>query len=665
MPGHVRAADLRRNEVSEVRRGRVRCDADLPRWWNGIDERVRAAARLPVQATHGAALLSSAVAGGPEPARDRDAEWKEKRAAEARALDDADADAANDDAIARSDLSCRNLGTRRTPAAKAVELLAELELERQSAVIARKLAAGGYDASRQDGVVLIGALSGAILSEPRYRNCNIIPVIARRKRADLLSQVEFWSRRKRERCAPGLRYLVVTSGATVPLEGGEAEKRLRTFSGRLGKFAEWAKASFEVDLHLAAVEAPARRGEDGVERVHFHANVVYSVPYVLCERPSKDPERYPGTEWDRWLGTVRERFGTEQVLEGGEVRDVAQVVRYVTKPADILALSDTGTAALAHVLHRQKLVRTYGELREWTSDLKEAGKTVRRDDETGRLVLVKRRTKQEEQDAERAAIHEQAARAAKPCRTREEGKAGKPARTPENAIMFVASPQARRCLIKEPLVGVRGYTPNPVTPEGEFGLARLQDIRDEAVNRLRAKGVRDDAMEWACASMLDSRTFTPLAHVSLPDLSPEQAYRLCDRLGLINAGFTVEAIVQTSAGRMAFCAALERRLGGMLDGPRHPFPPVSATLRDDAEPEPARTRCGRMRLGFDALDRLAERALTISRVGDACMGERHGGGHPGISIVAEAVPPSSLGDAPGRSLDDLFAGYDEAPEDSW
>lgn len=647
--------------AAEARRGRARGDADLPRWWKGVDERVPPATRLPMQAVHGEVRGSPVTVGGPSLAKNQDEGRKSKGAAEARIL--AAADATNDDAIARSDLSCRNLGTRRSPAEKAIELLSELELERQSAVIARKLAAGGYDASRPDGVVLIGALSGAILSEPRYRNCNIIPTIARRKRTELLSQVGFWSTRQSGPHAPRLRYLVVTSGATVPLEGDEAGKRLKAFSARLGKFVGWAKESFKVDVHLAAVEVPASRGADGIVRVHFHANLVYSAAYVMNAAPSSlfgppAPGERERTRWDDWLDGIRQRFATQQVDEGGAIVNLAEVIRYVTKPADLLALTDNETAALAHVLHRHKLVRAYGELREWLSGLRKAKSTVRRDDESGRLVLVKRRTRQEEQDAERTAIHKRDARAAKPCRTREEGKAGKHARTPENAIVFVTLPQARRCLLKEPLVGVQSYTLNPVTPEGEFGLARLQDIRNEAVSRLRAKGVSDEAVEEACASMLDTRTFTLLSHSSARDLSPGQAYRLCDRLGLIDAGFTVEAATGTTAGRDAFCAALDRRLGGVLDGPRHPFPPVSATPCHDAdtEPEPARTRCGRFRLGFDHVDRLAERALAVSRTGEARMGGGCGGRHRDRPSVAEVMPLSAL------VMDGPHAGYRHAPE---
>ena len=486
--------------------------------------------------------------------------------------------AANDDTILHGDLAKRNLGTRINAAALVGRILGEQEIERQTNVIANKLKVAGVDTERSDDVTIIGALSGVIFNEARYRNINILPAVAKRKRAKLLTEFSYWS--QTYTYGKFLRYLVITSGRTVPLD--ELPERFESFSRKIGDFVEGARIGFDCHVHLAAIETTFDRHDDGQVYVNLHVNLAYDPRTVLKRQPwigSDGKQKIDAadgtklTKWDDWLDYGRRFFETEQTRDAGLIEDAAELIKYVAKPADMLTLNAEETAALARLLHRRQLIRTYGDLGEWLRDLKDRRLKIARDDDTGHLVMVRMKTREQEQadEAMADAKREQDAKKAK-----NDG----PPRKAENEIVFVTLPQARRSLIKEPMIGVRGYVAEPTTASGHKGLLNMADVRATAVNRLRTR-LRDEypemPEEWSpdevirSASMLDTSTLIPLALSDLEGLGPRRAQGLIAKVGLKNV--TVEAVLD-DPGR--FTGLLRAKLKPTVDdAPRHAFLPLA------------------------------------------------------------------------------------------
>lgn len=429
---------------------------------------------------------------------------------------------ANDDIKTHEHLLSGNAGFVTSPIAFVDSLLAEGEINQQSRIIAHKLKSAGWNPYQkgENNVVLIGTVTGAVReAESKWRNCNIIPSVAKRNRAELLSEFRLFLSENRN-ARRYSRYLVVSSGPRFPLY--ELPKKYKAFSAKIGRFLEKAKdaGTFPVDIHLVTIEMTFDK--DGT--VNLHANVVY------------EPKKAFGAEkWREFLAFGRARFRTSFFHDSGRVKEPAEIIKYVCKPGDILSLTSDQTSFLATTLHNKQLVRPVGRFAAWRKALHESGHKVRYDREARKIVRIRRASREQQirEDIEATNRAAERAEARRDGRIREE--ADRVSDPVENQILCTTLPQARSNVLAETYVVVRNYTPEPITESGRRGLEVLDRRRLHYVNLLAQKGVSRDVVERAGsrASIFNTLTIIPtLTFCDIPRLSEKSKKRLFGRLYL-------------------------------------------------------------------------------------------------------------------------------------
>lgn len=395
-------------------------------------------------------------------------------------------------------------------------LLADEEIEQQSRIIARKLKEAGWNPylKSESQVVLIGTVTGAVREAgSNFRNCNILPAVARRNRAEKLSEFRLFLQENKA-AREYSRYAVMSSGARFRLE--ELPERYSEFNARIGRFLEVAPKNFPVDIHLVTIEMTF----DAEATVNLHANLVYQ------------PKAAFGTErWNGWLEFGRAQLKTSFFHDEGRLEEPAELIKYVCKPGEILSLTSEQTAFLAVTLHKKQLVRPVGPFAVWRKAFRESGHKARYDRQARSIVRVQRATREEKIKAEIEKQERDEARAA--CNAEDDEKR-KPEAV-ENQILCTTLPQARSSLLAETYVVVRNYTPEPTTDNGIRGLEALERRRVQYLTMLAAKGVSRDVVERASnpASIFNTLTMIPSTLFrELPKLTENRRKRLFERLRL-------------------------------------------------------------------------------------------------------------------------------------
>lgn len=438
------------------------------------------------------------------------------------------APAANDDIKTHDALLSGNAGFVTLPVAFVDSLLTEGEINQQSRIIAQKLESAGWNPYQkgENNVVLIGTVTGAIRdAESKWRNCNIIPSVAKRNRAELLSEFRLFLSENRN-ARRYSRYLVVSSGARFPLD--ELPEKYKAFSDKISRFLEKAKDAdkFPVDIHLVTIEMTF----DKEGTVNLHANVVYE--------PKK---AFGAKKWREFLAFGRKRFDTSFFHDAGRVNEPAEIIKYVCKPGEILSLTSDQTSFLATALHNKQLVRPVGGFAAWRKALREDGQKVRYDREVRKIVRVRRFTREQEirNDIEDTNRDDERAQARREGRIRNDEPAGtdgdRESDPVENQILCTTLPQARSSVLAETYVVVRNYTPQPMTENGRRGLEALDSRRVHYVNLLARNAVPRDVVERAGAPRSIFNTFTiipPLTFCAIPRLPEKSKKRLFERLHL-------------------------------------------------------------------------------------------------------------------------------------
>lgn len=425
--------------------------------------------------------------------------------------------AANDDIKTHDDVLRNNAGISQSAAVFVDRLLADAEIEQQSRIIARKLEESGWNPYLKHGgdVVLIGTVTGAIQRGFNFRNTNILPIVAKRNRAEILGEFKLFQK-ENEAARRYSRYAVVSSGPRFELD--ELPERYDAFSDLLGRFLEEAKALGSV-VYLVTVEMTF----DEAGAVNLHANIVYR------------PKSAFGTKkWNAWLESCREHFGTSFFHDAGKLKKADEIIKYVCKPGEILGLTSEQTRFLAETLHGKQLVRPVGDFSAWRKQLRTAGQKVRFDYGQGRLIRVRRFTREQ---VERNEIEQEviaAGREERKQKAMREGKYREPEGDPviENQILCTTLPQARASLLAETFVVVRNYTSAPTTEGGRAGLRALESKRAFYVKLLAEEEVGLEAAKRA-SSILDTSTIIPEALVrEFPHLDENRRKRILRGLGI-------------------------------------------------------------------------------------------------------------------------------------
>lgn len=228
----------------------------------------------------------------------------------------------------------------------------------QSRLIADRLEAEGIRArDKRPDLVIVGHVTGCVDEAETYRPIYILPVVAQRERHGMLQAFELF--RKEHPQGSYFRFAVVTFGPRIPLRGS-LRSSIQKLQRRISRWSSDASARYGLRVVLRATEFTI----DAAKTFHVHCNIIFFPRKRLSEGV-----------WDECLKWSRGFFGAHW-HDSGLLKEPREVVKYVTKPADVLRLSGPELAWLYAETRRCKLVQPMGEFRQFRSDLERRGQRV-------------------------------------------------------------------------------------------------------------------------------------------------------------------------------------------------------------------------------------------------------------------------------------------------
>lgn len=276
---------------------------------------------------------------------------------------------ARERALVMLEIMQRDTGNPVTPETARDACQRREELREMTVEIGRRLERCGINAFRKTPFSLFSYFvhSGTVVELEQLRRIMFLPSVAATVRAPKVRELEAFCERN-----PFARMFTFTSGTRTALP--DLRERLTSFHRALSKFAAKLKAVWGVEMVFRSTELgtpesgpSTRNGADGrivrdaagQPTFHVHAHTLVNPLTGFHSR--------------KWWGKVRKWVWSHwphhwDDAEG--VQDVRELCKYVTKPGEILTLSDAETAALCAALERIKLVVTLGTLRETIRDRK-------------------------------------------------------------------------------------------------------------------------------------------------------------------------------------------------------------------------------------------------------------------------------------------------------
>ncbi|WP_342627178.1 hypothetical protein AAC691_12845 [Nguyenibacter vanlangensis] len=241
-----------------------------------------------------------------------------------------------EDAVSRyshDDWTARKTGKRAKTGPWVAGRIRQQELYRQSQDLCDKLRTARRPldlyARRDAQVTTISGVTRqvGILTTSIFRDDQFIPAVAVEKARPRLNQLgAFIQSRRASHPAGQTRYMVLTSGLPVPAfaPGGLAE-RFRAFVRRISQLAAHARVVTDGNIRLqcSSIEYTRKQREgDAHHSYHVHSNVVVTV------------DNFAPEEWAAFVEFAKDFMGAH-LSDCGEIKDVARIIRYVCKPADL------------------------------------------------------------------------------------------------------------------------------------------------------------------------------------------------------------------------------------------------------------------------------------------------------------------------------------------
>ena len=363
-----------------------------------------------------------------------------------------------------------------------------LAIKEQSRIMADRLEAVGIPAYRASAGVFhkVGLLTNLDEELSRqFANLMLIPSVAVQSRSHLRNDLSFWIDNVCEH-SKHLRYMVVTCGENVPVFGPLKRDHER-WTAKVSKAFKVLNERYGATIYYRHTEF-TRNAED--RSVNMHMNILYHVPYL------------EGDGWRCFLDDVRELVDCA-IDEAGILRSPDEVVKYVTKPSDVLGMSDSELAWFASETKKARLFHAYGSLKEFRADLKRERLRVVFDRKSKRLRLMRKRvindaelfTKRDEQEpvgAEQANHFERDVFAALLAernidRVISDGPSDLDMPEEENKIVGLMLPHSAFMNISEPCLMVRNYTRNPQTDIGVKALEFIGELSKRLAGQVMEK----------------------------------------------------------------------------------------------------------------------------------------------------------------------------------
>lgn len=251
-----------------------------------------------------------------------------------------------------------------------------LKLGEMAHEICRRLELAGINAYRDAGDVKLWRyfIHTELLEElPQYRRVCINPAIAAQSRANILASLEFFIQNHKF-----CRFWTFTTGPRCFAK--DIPARLDENFARLRKLNHWMRKTYGLEVVLRATEFGTlemhengdNRAEETQSRIHFETD-----PATGRTQPTYHPHFHlvvyslrgyrPRDEWTALCKRVRARWG--RMVDFGEkgesavIQNAREIVKYVTKPGDVLRLDQVQLREFYEATSNRRLVQPMGTLR--------------------------------------------------------------------------------------------------------------------------------------------------------------------------------------------------------------------------------------------------------------------------------------------------------------
>ena len=209
---------------------------------------------------------------------------------------------------------------------------------------------------------------------PQYRRICINPVVAAQSRSHILAALEYFIQQH-----PFCRFWTFTTGQRCFAH--EIPERLDVFCARLRKLNSWMRKEYGLEIVIRTTEfGTLETHEDGSGRAEeAQSRIVFAEnPQTGANEPTYHPHFHcvvyslrgyrPRDEWTALCARVRSRWGFccdfGEKGKSGVIQNAREIVKYVTKPGDVLKLSDPQLRAFFEATTNRRLVVPMGSLRK-------------------------------------------------------------------------------------------------------------------------------------------------------------------------------------------------------------------------------------------------------------------------------------------------------------
>jgi hypothetical protein len=248
---------------------------------------------------------------------------------------------------------------------------ADLLLDEQTAGLAQKLEAGGYQAYRRDGsrTFRVFVHSRHIEEIPPLRRVVILPSIAKKLRRKMLLNLEYFIQ-ENEHC----RMWTFTSGPRVNVL--DLRERIQYLHRRISQL------NAQPFMRDAGVSLVFRSTELGLPKL-FHVEQFGEIeqengefffhPHAHCL--AKFSKYLHPNQFEKLLSDVKNFWG-HHWDDAGEIHDANELCKYIVKPSTLLNVDQDTVVALARAVFRLKLCVPLGAFKDVFHVLKANSKQV-------------------------------------------------------------------------------------------------------------------------------------------------------------------------------------------------------------------------------------------------------------------------------------------------
>lgn len=263
-------------------------------------------------------------------------------------------------------LALENTGSVGNPEDLRKRVLETETLRSQSHEICRRLELVGIDGYIKGGpkMYVYYVHTRSLVELPRFRHICLIPTAAAAMRAKMVLELGAF-----QEANDFLRMWTLTSGLRCKLT--EVRERLGSFHDDQNEFRKWLRRKYGIEILFSATEFGTPETYDGngavtnakssglIERdendevtLHVHAHTLVDVK----QRRSKD-------DWIDLLADVQAHW-PHMMQDGGQIVNPRELVKYITKPGEMLKLKPEELGELFRQTKDMKLMRPLGRFKE-------------------------------------------------------------------------------------------------------------------------------------------------------------------------------------------------------------------------------------------------------------------------------------------------------------